>query len=82
MATEAKPEAKPDPKPAAPRKPENAPVGARFKTDNLQSSYANFCNANSTKEEVVLNFGLNNSWDRVEPGGGEIDLRHRYGSLK
>jgi hypothetical protein len=59
------------------KKPENGPAGARFKTDNLQSSYANFCNANSTKEEVVLNFGINNAWDRNETGAVEIDLRHR-----
>jgi hypothetical protein len=58
------------------KKPENAPAGATFKTEHLQSSYANFCNANSTKEEVVLNFGINNSWDR-NGGAVEIDLRHR-----
>jgi hypothetical protein len=66
-----------DKKPATTQKPtESVPGGVKLKTENLQSSYANFCNANSTKEEVVLNFGINNTWDR--PGGeAEIDLRHR-----
>ena len=30
----------------------------------MKSSYCNVCNATSTREEVVLNFGLNQSWDR------------------
>jgi hypothetical protein len=67
----------------------SAAVGARaagrpqppikWNTAALHSSYANFCNANSTREEVVLNFGVNKSWER---GGNaadalEIDLNHR-----
>ena len=50
-----------------------------WKTSNLHSSYANFCNANSTREEVVLNFGVNKSWDHSQPGaqGMEIELNHR-----
>ena len=43
---------------------------------NLHSSYANFCNANSTREEVVLNFGVNNNWDRSQ-GAMEVELNHR-----
>jgi hypothetical protein len=35
----------------------------QFDTSNLKSSYCNMCNATSTREEVVLNFGLNESWD-------------------
>jgi hypothetical protein len=51
----------------------------KWNTAALHSSYANFCNANSTREEVVLNFGVNKSWER---GGNaadalEIDLNHR-----
>lgn len=48
----------------------------KWNAANLKSSYCNFCNANSTREEVVLNFGVNSSWDR---GGSEmeIDLAHR-----
>lgn len=29
----------------------------------LRSSYANVCNVSSTREEVVLLFGLNQTWD-------------------
>jgi hypothetical protein len=48
----------------------------KWVTDNLKSSYANFANANSTREEVVLNFGVNNSWDRAQAEVA-IDLSHR-----
>lgn len=59
------------------QKPE-AQVGQKIKWnfDNIKSSYVNFANANSTKEEVVLNFGLNNNWDRSQPEV-EIELSHR-----
>jgi len=36
----------------------------KWDTSKLVSSYANFCNANSTREEVVLNFGVNKTWER------------------
>lgn len=48
----------------------------KWNVDNLKSSYVNFANANSTREEVVLNFGLNTTWDRVSPEV-EIELAHR-----
>lgn len=48
----------------------------KWGTANLHSSYANFCNANSTREEVVLNFGVNSNWDRPQ-GALEIELNHR-----
>ncbi|HEU4655738.1 MAG TPA: DUF3467 domain-containing protein [Steroidobacteraceae bacterium] len=40
-------------------------------------SHANFCNANSTREEVVLNFGVNKSWERGQKQELEIELNHR-----
>lgn len=50
----------------------------RFRTDDLKSSYCNMCNATSTREEVVLNFGVNQSWDRSGGNGAmEVDLLHR-----
>jgi hypothetical protein len=51
----------------------------RFRTENLKSSYCNMCNATSTKEEVVLNFGINQTWDQpgANPGELEVDLQHR-----
>ena len=48
----------------------------RLSSKNLKSGYANFCNANSTREEVVLNFGINHDWDRV-PKEMEVELEHR-----
>lgn len=49
----------------------------RFRTDNLKSSYCNMANATSTREEVVLNFGINQNWDQPGAGAGEVDLQHR-----
>ena len=60
----------------------NAPDGAKagpvvkWNVAQLKSSYVNFANANSTREEVVLNFGLNNTWDRATPEV-EVELGHR-----
>ncbi len=48
----------------------------RFNSANLKSSYANFCNATSTREEVVLNFGVSHNWERT-PRDMEIELSHR-----
>ncbi|HND13498.1 MAG TPA: DUF3467 domain-containing protein [Pseudomonadales bacterium] len=48
----------------------------KLNTTNLKSSYCNMCNANTTREEVVLNFGVNQNWDRGQ-GGLEVSLEHR-----
>lgn len=48
----------------------------RLDTSRMKSSYCNVCNATSTREEVVINFGLNQSWDRTE-GDLEIEIQHR-----
>lgn len=37
----------------------------------LRSSYANVCNVASTREEVVLLFGVNQSW---QGGGGAVKV--------
>lgn len=66
MNTPASPE--PPAEPAAPR--------VNWNTSHLKSSYVNFANANSTQEEVVLNFGMNNNWDR-QASEVEIELTHR-----
>lgn len=47
-----------------------------FETSELKSSYCNVCNATSTREEVVLNFGINESWDR-DIGDMVVRLQHR-----
>ena len=44
----------------------------RFDTSALKSSYCNVCNATSTQEEVVLNFGLNETWDQ---GNADVDVK-------
>ena len=48
----------------------------KLDTSRMKSSYCNVCNATSTQEEVVLNFGLNQSWDRPD-GDLEIEILHR-----
>ncbi len=48
----------------------------KWNSASLHSSYANYCNANSTREEVVLNFGVNNNWDRTQTSL-EVELNHR-----
>jgi len=39
---------------------------------NLKSSYANVCNVSSTREEVVLVFGINQAWER---GQNEVKVQ-------
>ncbi len=36
----------------------------RWDDSKMQSSYANVCNVSSTREEVVLLFGVNQAWQR------------------
>jgi hypothetical protein len=60
----------------AKKAPEAKGQKVKWNVESLKSSYVNFANANSTKEEVVLNFGLNTSWDRASPEL-EIELAHR-----
>jgi len=62
--------------PAVEKKIEPANPQVKWNIEQLKSSYVNFANANSTREEVVMNFGLNNSWDRSQPEM-EIELAHR-----
>jgi len=71
-ATESKAETKGNSQQAL---PQGAPVN--WITTGLHSSYSNFCNANSTREEVVLNFGVNKNWERGPQSSLEIELNHR-----
>ena len=56
----------------------NDSTTARLRWDDsrMATSYANVCNVASTREEVVLLFGTNQSW---QPADGEIvvKLDHR-----
>ncbi len=43
-------------------------VGAvHVTTEKLTSSYCNVATVNSTREEVVVSFGINQDWDRASP---------------
>ncbi|SRR6266568_209881 len=68
-------------KPTEPKASQPATQQARpnvkWDTTNLRSSYSNFCNANSTREEVVLNFGVNKTWERGAQDALDIELNHR-----
>ncbi len=55
---------------ATPAQP--APNQVRLDIANLKSSYCNFCNATATREEVVLNFGINQNW---ELGQKDVDVQ-------
>ena len=70
--------AAPDASPAQPTatQPEVQGQRLRFNTTNIKSTYCNVCNATSTREEVVVNFGLNQTWDL---GTRDLDvaLEHR-----
>lgn len=53
--------------------PADAPATqVRWDTSKLQSTYANVCSITSTREEVVLNFGLNQTWER---GASEVEIQ-------
>lgn len=62
----------------SPDKPEEAGTDEQrqprvnWDTSQMSSSYANVCNVNSTREEVVLMFGTNERWD---PQAGEVSVR-------
>ena len=48
----------------------------RFDTTGIKSTYCNVCNATSTREEVVINFGVNKTWD-MGSRDLEVQLEHR-----
>ena len=52
------------------------PSQVKFDTANLKSSYCNVCNGSSTREEVVVNFGVNDSWDQGNQKL-QVKLEHR-----
>lgn len=56
--------------------PQGSSPQVRVDTTNLKSSYCNVCNATSTREEVVINFGLNETWD-LGVKEVQVQLSHR-----
>jgi len=69
----AKPPPEEPPKAKAPAAGESR---LRWDTSGLKSSYCNVANATSTREEVVLNFGVNENWERPR-AELEVQLLHR-----
>lgn len=57
--------------------PAVTPPAVRLDTSELRSSYCNVCNASSTREEVVLNLGVNHNWDISQGGEAQVKLLHR-----
>ena len=57
--------------PQAPRPAATSPT-IRWDDSHLKSSYANVCNVSSTREEVVLAFGINQAWER---GQAEVQVQ-------
>jgi hypothetical protein len=49
-----------------------ANLTVKWDDSNMKSSYANVCNVTSTREEMVLLFGINQSWHR---GGNEVTVQ-------
>jgi hypothetical protein len=54
---------------AAPSKPaagvtQDPATKIKWDDSNMKSTYANVCNVTSTREEVVLLFGINQAWNR------------------
>ena len=54
-----------------------AAARVRYNVAELKSAYANVCNVTSTQEEVVLNFGINQEWERGQQKELEIQLKNR-----
>jgi hypothetical protein len=70
-------EGRPASQPAS--QPANRPAsqpGIKIDTSSLKSSYCNVVSGNSTREEVVLSFGVNQDWD-MGPQPRQIQLHHR-----
>lgn len=47
-------------------------VAVRWDDSEITNSYANLCNVSSSREEVVLVFGVNKAWER---NAGEVQVK-------
>ena len=56
--------------------PVGTPPALSFDATAVKSSYANFANINSTREEVVLNLGVDRSWEHAGQQR-TVELHHR-----
>jgi hypothetical protein len=65
-----------DPSSDSKNKKDSKEQRVNLETSHMKTSYCNVCNATSTRDEVVLSFGLNQNWERSD-GNLDIDLQHR-----
>ena len=56
--------------------PRSGTPKVKWDTSNMRSTYANVCNVTSTREEVVLMFGINQAWSADE-GQVTVSLNER-----
>jgi len=56
--------------------PPKAPPQVKLEMSHLKSSYCNVANVTSTREEVVINFGINQNWDQGQKAM-DVELLHR-----
>ena len=61
---------------ASPAVPKETGPRLKVDTSGITSSYCNVCNVSSTREEVVLNFGVNEDWDRGAKTA-DVKMLHR-----
>lgn len=61
---------------AAGDKPKAQQPQVKLDMSQLKSSYCNVTNVTSTREEVVLNFGINQNWDLGQKEM-DVELLHR-----
>ena len=55
---------------------QKAPPQVKLEMSHLKSSYCNVANVTSTREEVVINFGINQNWDQGQKAM-DVELLHR-----
>lgn len=64
------------PKPAANTGHTGKGQGVRWEVADVKATYANVCNVTSTREEVVIDFGVYHPWER-KSGVGMVQLTNR-----
>lgn len=68
--------------PSQPNQPTTTNPTVQFDVSNLQSSYANVCNVSSTREEVVLAFGVKCVGARIDKYASSDDEPYRAEPLR
>jgi hypothetical protein len=47
-------------------------ITVKWDDSEITNSYANVCNVSSSREEVVMVFGINKAWEK---GGGDVTVK-------